>query len=218
MPAYLPHIIRNNHFLLTAEKTAYWEEQQILIISDMHLGKSGHFRKNGIAVPTAVFRNDMQKLLAGLQFFKPKELIIVGDLFHSNENKEWPFLQRWLSDMPQVNIHLVRGNHDILHDNLYQDAGILVHDKLLSIGDMAFVHDMADITFKQDAFIFSGHVHPAVVIKGQGKQSMRLPCFFFTQDYAILPSYGSFTGLHTLNPSTKDHVFVIAGKEVMQLQ
>ena len=29
----------------------FWEEEKALIVSDLHFGKTGHFRKSGIAVP-----------------------------------------------------------------------------------------------------------------------------------------------------------------------
>ena len=48
---------------LSAERCIFWEEQSALIVSDLHLGKTGHFRKAGIAVPQSVFKEDLQHLL-----------------------------------------------------------------------------------------------------------------------------------------------------------
>ncbi|HSN61423.1 MAG TPA: hypothetical protein VLR49_10840, partial [Ferruginibacter sp.] len=88
MNSHLPHIILNNHFLLSANRTIFWEEQKALILSDLHIGKSGHFRKNGIGIPQNMLSEDMQRLFAEIQFYNPSKVIIVGDLFHSHSNKE----------------------------------------------------------------------------------------------------------------------------------
>ncbi len=61
----------------------YWEEERSLILSDLHFGKTGHFRKAGIAVPQSVYREDLLRLLSLIQYFQPRQLLVVGDLFHS---------------------------------------------------------------------------------------------------------------------------------------
>jgi len=63
-----------------------------LIISDLHFGKTGHFRKSGIAVPQGVYKEDLQRLVSQIQYFQPSQLIIVGDFFHSQLNKELELL------------------------------------------------------------------------------------------------------------------------------
>jgi len=109
------HIIRNNHFWLSAQRCAFWEEEKTLILSDLHFGKTGHFRKAGIAIPQNVYKEDLQRLVLSIQHFNPSQLIIVGDLFHSHENKELDWFKRWRGDLSSVTIQLVKGNHDILH-------------------------------------------------------------------------------------------------------
>ena len=36
---------------LLPERALYWPAQHTLIVADLHWGKAGHFRKNGIAIP-----------------------------------------------------------------------------------------------------------------------------------------------------------------------
>ena len=45
------HKILDQQFWLTTERTMFWEDEKSLIVSDLHFGKTGHFRKSGIAVP-----------------------------------------------------------------------------------------------------------------------------------------------------------------------
>ena len=114
-----------------------------LILSDLHFGKTGHFRKAGIAVPSAVYREDLLRLLSLIQYFQPRQLLVVGDLFHSRENKELHLFRRWRDDFPDLGIRLVLGNHDILRAGWYEEAGITVSRDLLRMGEFAFIHDIA---------------------------------------------------------------------------
>src|SRR6188472_996645 len=100
MHQYILHTILNNHFILSANRIIYWEEEKALILSDMHLGKSGHFRKNGIGIPQNIFKEDMQRLFAEIQTYKPVKIIIVGDLSHSQSNKEFDLFLKWRKDLP----------------------------------------------------------------------------------------------------------------------
>jgi DNA ligase-associated metallophosphoesterase len=217
MSVYLHHVLLNNHFLLTSERTIFWENENALILSDLHLGKTGHFRKSGIPVPQSVLVEDMQRLVAQIQFYKPGKLIIIGDLFHSGENKELHFFMRWRNDLGLLPIHLIRGNHDILHKKWYEEADIIVHEHVLDIGDFSFIHDINDCS-TGDKYCFSGHVHPGVRITGMGRQSLYLSCFYFGKKYAILPAFGKFTGTYTIEPEKNDAVFGLVGNKVMRIQ
>ena len=124
MAPFIPHDLLDNRFILTANKSIFWENEQALILSDLHIGKSGHFRKSGIAIPQSILLEDMQRLLDQVQYFKPARIIIVGDLFHSHANRELDLFMRWRDQFNQVPFELVMGNHDILDTNWYHDAGI----------------------------------------------------------------------------------------------
>lgn len=200
----------------------YWEEERTLIASDLHIGKTGHFRKSGIAMPQAVFKEDMQRLIASLQFFKPDHLLIVGDLFHSVANKELNLFKKWREDLPDLQVTLVKGNHDILKEDWYAAAGIVVQaDGLLSKG-ICFTHDNSCSTTRMDGtgrvqYTISGHIHPGIAIRGAGRQSISLPCFYFGETYAILPAFSRFTGTALIRPNAGDAVFAIVNQTVMRV-
>jgi uncharacterized protein len=135
--------IKGQQLWLSPDRCIFWEEERSLILSDLHFGKTGHFRKSGIAVPQYVYREDLQRLLTLIQYFQPRQLLIVGDLFHSRENKELELFQKWRDDLPELQIQLIKGNHDILHESWYQAAGIGVSHEYLRIGAFSFIHDIA---------------------------------------------------------------------------
>lgn len=218
MPSFVQHTIRNNSFVLHSNRSIFWEDTKALILSDLHIGKTGHFRKHGIAVPTAVTKEDMQRLVIAIQYFKPSKLIIIGDLFHSVENKEHDWFVKWRKDFPRVEFVLVKGNHDIAEDNWYRDAGINSVPQITSFEGFSFIHSAEDFDFENNTdYVFSGHVHPAVRISGPGRQSLKLPCFYFTEKYSVLPAFGKFTGNFLIKPSNNEFVFAVTNNQVIRI-
>jgi DNA ligase-associated metallophosphoesterase len=211
----LLHKINGHQFWLSAEKALFWEEEKALVLSDLHLGKSGHFRKAGIPIPQGVMKEDMQRLLQLIHYFNPMQVIVVGDFFHSSNNLELDLFKRWRNDLASVSIKLVRGNHDILHNEWYRDAAVEVIENDLCLKEFCFTHDNNDVHPEQ--YTFTGHLHPGIVLNGLGKQSLRFPCFYFTSTHCILPAFGKFTGLANIQPSHKDVVYAIVDKSLIKL-
>jgi len=209
MPQIIPHCIHQNSFLLSSEKCIFWEEKKTLILSDLHFGKTGHFRKSGIAVPQDAFKEDMQRFVSLLQNYKPNNVIVIGDMFHSHDNKEHALFLKWRKDFEQLNIQLVMGNHDILHKKWYSDAGIELLEGCHAMNEICFVHDIEDTEMEEGKYYFSGHVHPGISISSGPRQSVHLPCFYFTKQYAVLPAFGKFTGTYPIKPKRGENVFAI---------
>jgi DNA ligase-associated metallophosphoesterase len=204
--------IKEQQLWLSPERCIFWEEEKALVLSDLHFGKTGHFRKSGIAVPASVYKEDLHRLLTQIQYFQPKQLLIVGDLFHSLENKELELFRRWREDLSHLTVRLIKGNHDILEEGWYGEAGILVHKDLLEIGAFGFIHDITESNHCS-AYCFSGHIHPGVWISGMGKQALRFPCFYFGEGYAVLPAFSRFTGTASINAAPGSNVFAILPPE-----
>ena len=100
-------------------------------------------------------------------------------------------------------------------------AGITVVEDGLTINGICFTHDKNGC--KPDAtteirYTISGHVHPGVVVRGLGKQSLSFPCFYFGEDYAVLPAFSRFTGTYNVRPQPGDNVFAIADDCVIKIK
>lgn len=217
---FSPHkfILQNQTLWLSPQRCIFWEEERSLILSDLHFGKSGHFRKSGIGVPQNVFKEDLQRLFAQIQFFKPEQLLIVGDMFHSYANKEIDLFIKWRKDIPAISMQLIKGNHDILAKKFYSKADIEVTQGKLSVKDFCFTHDISLSCNDDDIFTFSGHVHPGIRLNGVARQEINLPCFYFAKDYAILPAFSHFTGLYKIKPKPADKVFALVENKVLKIQ
>ena len=218
MNALVSYSINENDFVLSPDRVLFWEQKKTLIIADLHIGKTGHFRKSGIAVPSTVYKDDLHCLFTQILFFKAEQLIIAGDLSHSKSNKELDLFKKWRHDFPGLRIQLVNGNHDILEEEWYKEMGIKRSDEL-KIGDFAFRHDPDDIAVsKKNKFTFCGHVHPGITIKGKGRQSLQFPCFYFSHSYCVLPAFSRFSGLATIEPKEGENVFAIIENGILQVK
>jgi len=208
--------LQQQRYWLSPERMVFWEEEKALIVSDLHFGKTGHFRKSGIPVPQSVYKEDLQRLVSQLQYFQPRQLIVVGDMFHSHANKELELFKKWRHDFPHLVIRLVKGNHDILQDKWYEELQIETTEQL-SIKEISFTHDITDVddNTAPDHYFFSGHIHPGVHMRGAGKQSLHFPCFYFSPAFCVLPAFSRFTGLATVRPGAGDEVFAIVNHSII---
>lgn len=195
--------------MLLPERAFFWSKQKSLIVSDVHLGKAGHFRKHGIPVSTKVHIHDLTILDNLIKEHKPKEVLLLGDLFHSHENSEWNDFIRFLKNHDSLDFILIEGNHDILSE--YPDELKVV--KKLVKGPFSFTH----IKEEDQYYNISGHIHPGVRINGKARQGITLPCFWFSSEFAVVPAFGQFTGVKKVKPKPEDKLYAIAGNKVVEL-
>ncbi|MDE3252642.1 MAG: ligase-associated DNA damage response endonuclease PdeM [Bacteroidota bacterium] len=218
MPPPIQHIIQNQHLWLSAQRCIYWEENKTLILSDPHFGKTGHFRKQGIAVPQPVYQEDLQRMVTEIALYSPEQVIVVGDLFHSIVNKEMDLFVKWRRDFRQLDFLLVKGNHDILTGDWYAAADIQVKEGIYTTHGFDFVHDPAEAGSGAGNYVFSGHLHPGVRLQGLGKQSLQFPCYYFSDKQAILPAFSKFSGLSMVRKKKADKIFAIVNQSLVPVQ
>jgi len=204
--------INSQTFILHPHGCIFWKERSMLLISDVHLGKIGHFRKFGAAVPQKAVHKNFMLLDEVLAHFQPFQVCFLGDLFHSAMNKEWLLFENWVRKSP-TELILVAGNHDIISPLKFEALDIQLVQELI-LDDFLLTHHPEE---KDGLFNFCGHIHPAVRLQGYGRQRLKLPCFFKKQQQLILPAFGEFTGTYALEPTKEDDVFVIVEGEVIKV-
>lgn len=214
----IPFEILNQNLLLLPQKAIYWQQERALIVADVHLGKVGHFRKAGIAVPRDMEQNDLAVLSDLIFEHQPQKIIFLGDFFHSDINSDWDWFILWRSQFPKLGIILVRGNHDIIDDVYYERLNIILHDHL-HIGPFLMLHKPIEESKipEPEGYVFCGHIHPGVRLVGRGRQTITLPCFAFGSQQVILPSFGKFTGKVAIRSNKTDRVFAVAQNKVLAI-
>lgn len=209
-------LLRENNLLLLPEKAVFFEDHRILLLADLHLGKVNHFRRSGIAVPTSVNTKNLELLIDLLNKLTPKQVIFLGDLFHSHYNEEWEAFGQVIRHFKGINFDLVMGNHDIMSALQYERCELNVHEQM-EVDSFLLTHEPIE-KIQPDKYNIYGHVHPGVRLRGKGRQALTLPCFFFGKDHAIMPAFGSFTGFVRVPVKKSDAVFIIADQKVIEME
>jgi len=204
---------KGQSLILHPYKAIFWEEQNALLIADLHLGKINHFVKHGIPLPKADDGQTLTRLQDLLVEYNPASVFMLGDLFHSDWNESWDDFVDFIGVHHQVSFKLVPGNHDIMDETFYGNAGLKVCPDELFIDPFLLTH-IKPIENKTHPVI-SGHLHPGVFLTGRGRQRLKLPCFWLGDNSMVLPAFGNFTGLSPIKVLSDQSVFVIAEDSVI---
>ncbi|MCX2574256.1 ligase-associated DNA damage response endonuclease PdeM [Pedobacter sandarakinus] len=200
--------------ILDKERALYLPQHGLLAISDLHLGKTAHFRSAGVQVPATLAQNDLQRLSLLISKYKPSTLLINGDMFHHGLNTDIDEFAIWRKQYQQLELLLVKGNHDRLARADYASMGISIHEPSFCLGPFCFIHDAPQCT-EEELYPISGHIHPGVTIVGKAKQRLKFPCFFFGKAYAVLPAFSTFTGLYNIYPKSNEQIYAITPNHVV---
>ena len=168
-----------------ASGALYWAAERLLVVSDLHLGKSARMaRRGGGLLPPYETRATLERLDADLEASGARRVICLGDSFDdltagtelAESDRLW--LTRMMAGRDWV---WIEGNHD-------PGPGTLggSHLAQLQLGPLVFRH----ITEAAARGEVSGHYHPKARLAGQSR-----PCFLLSDPARlILPAYGAYTG------------------------
>jgi len=198
---------------LTNQRALYWQKHSVLIISDLHIGKTAHFRRHGIPVTYQVLEKDLTRLAQLIVHFKAKQIIIVGDLFHADNNTDIKLFKNWINNFTDLNWILVKGNHDRFSKSITQGLDFDIFHTY-ELNPFVFIHDFNEKY--SDEFTISGHIHPGIFIKGKGRQRIKLPCFQVSENQLILPAFSLFTGLNTKTNTDTMRIYVFTDEEIFE--
>ncbi len=201
---------------LLPDKALYWPRERTLFVADLHLGKAAHFRAEAVPVPMGTTRENLARLARLLKRTGAERLVILGDLWHSQQALAPATLElvfAWRTKYSSLDAILVMGNHDAKLDAIPKAFALRVEDEGVAMGPFELRHHPCDEG--AGGYRLAGHIHPSVTLEGKGRDSLRLPCFWFTDSQGVLPAFGELTGTARVQPRPSDRVFVVAGSRVM---
>ncbi len=202
---------------LMAERAAYWPERATLFVADTHWGKAAAFRANLIPVPGGTTESDLARLTSAILRTSPRRIVLLGDALHSRDGrseKTFQSLAAWRARHAEIEILLVRGNHDRKAGDPPEGLGIHCVDAPVIEAPFVFQHHPSETPA---GYALAGHIHPAVRLRGRGLQRATLPCFHFAPGVATLPAFGSFCGSALIQPGPADRVYAIADDEIVNI-
>lgn len=195
---------------LLAQRAAFLPEHGALLVADAHIGKAVSFRKLGVPVPEATTEGTLARLSAAVAATGARHIVFLGDLLHSARARAAATVAavaRWREAHAELELTLVRGNHDGHAGDPPADWGVRCVDEPWLLGGLALCHHPQE---HAEGYVLAGHIHPAVVLAGRAHETLRLPCFHLGPRTGVLPAFGEFTGSHVLPRAAGDRVFAVA--------
>lgn len=200
--------LQQENFVMHQDKVVHWENENALLLGDLHAGKAMHFRKSGIPLSSDHLLRDLNKVAALVTHFKADKVWFLGDLFHSTHNEECQLIDDWLQHQPFKST-LVVGNHDVhaMHESTIDSK------PTLEIRNILLTHEPTNSSTKTN---ICGHLHPGFSMSGPGRQHLNLPAFYVSEKHFVLPSFGRLTGKKaykeyinkcTIYPITEEGIF-----------
>ncbi|MES2634387.1 MAG: ligase-associated DNA damage response endonuclease PdeM [Pseudomonadota bacterium] len=201
---------------------AYIPSEQTLLIADAHFGKAVSFRKLGVPVPSGTTAANLEVLSRAIADTGATRVVFLGDFLHSvrsHARGTLDVISAWRARNAALELTLVRGNHDDRAGDPPASLAIHVVDEPLRLGPFALCHHPRPVN---GAYVLCGHWHPCISVSGRAFERLRLPCFWFGDDtgalvqnaVGVLPAFGSFTGMHRIEPRAGDRIFPVAGDVV----
>jgi len=146
-------------------------KEQVLIVSDLHIGWEVALAQEGIHVPSQTPKMK-DKLLKLIDLYKPTSLLFLGDVKHAIAKVE---LEEW-KDIPDLfetlskkvsDIKVVLGNHDGNLEPLLPTSVRILPTTGMALWDAGFFHGNAwpapELLNCRNLVI--GHVHPTVMFR-----------------------------------------------------
>src|ERR1700712_3921216 len=174
-------------FLADLSGALFWQEQRLLVVSDLHLEKGSSFAARGVLLPPYDTVATLSRLAAVIARHDPRMVIALGDSFHDRDAHE----RLSASDREALEVMQVRrdwiwiaGNHD---PALPPDLGGVVASEV-AIGPIIFRHEPTGASGE-----IAGHLHPKARVTTRGR-SVERRCFASDGMRAVMPAFGAYTG------------------------
>lgn len=166
----------------------HWPERNLLVVADLHLGKSARIaRRTGTFLPPYESRDTLARLSSDLDKTSARRVICLGDSFDDLD------AATQLSDEDAMTLLRLQAGRDWIWIEGNHDPGPVAlggsHLAELIEGPLTFRH----IAQPESNGEVSGHFHPKARLLARGRSISR-PCFLYDVARLILPAYGTYTG------------------------
>lgn len=219
MSATVELALAGERLQLRPERAVFLPDRGTLLVADVHVGKAQSFRRLGVPVPNGTTNATLAALSALLAATQADRVVFLGDFLHSAHAQApatLAALARWRGQHARLALTLVRGNHDRRAGDPHAALGIEGVDEPLLLGGLALCHHPQTLPGR---YVLAGHWHPCVSVGGRARDRLRLPCYWFGDEQVrplgVLPAFGAFTGMHTIDRQAGDRVWAVGDERVV---
>ena len=175
----------NENLQLLPSGALFWPDKFMLVVSDLHLGKSERIaRRGGSLLPPYETAETLLRLSDEVDRCAPKTVLCLGDSFDDVD------AANALEDTHLVTIQKMQAGRSWLWIEGNHDPGPLevggTHLTEHREGQLVFRHIAKP---DGDAGEISGHYHPKARVGSASR-----PCFIADENKMIVPAFGAYTG------------------------
>ena len=191
-------------FIADLSGALFWEEQGLLVVSDLHLEKGSSFARRGVLLPPYDTAATLALLGILIGRRNPRMVIALGDSFHDSDAHNR--LSRADSEaivamQARRDWIWISGNHD---PALPSDIGGIVAEEV-AVGPIVFRHEPTGAPGE-----IAGHLHPKARVSTRGR-SMERRCFACDGERAVMPAFGAYTGGLSIRDAAFAKIFQTLG-------
>lgn len=206
---------------LYAARALFWPAAKTLFIADTHWGKEATFQHAGIPIPPGSSAKDLARLSALLTRTQAERLLILGDFFHTHSSRAPHILndlRRWRALHSALEVILIKGNHDRHAGVPPDELHVLCVEEGYPLDPFICRHQpLEKAEVPQGCFILAGHLHPVFTLSDGAGSHLRLPCFHFGTQQAVLPAFASFSGGFNISPQKQERVYVTIEEQIYKV-
>ena len=221
--SFIKKNIFEDQIIFDVSGCVFLQSLEILIVSDLHFGKSLSFFEEGNMIPPYDLDETIKNLNHVVLKYKPSKLVFLGDNFHDNhtvKNLSHLYLKKLNLLLNDIETIWIEGNHDYNLKNKKKLNGNFLN--YYCIKNYEFVHIKSEVN-ELNNLQFSGHYHPKTTFKINGV-NYQFKCFVLTKNFCILPSFGTYTGGLDINSKTfsqilplKKKLIVLGNKQIIEI-
>jgi len=197
-----------------ARRAIWFERLSVLAVADLHIGYAWAHRHSGQMLPLHQPDDTIGRLKALVDFYKPSELLVLGDIVHRALAlpEIQAELQRLMAELKGV--RLIAGNHDRALEKLIAEPLITEY---VRAGHL-FVHGHQAIDRPER--IIMGHEHPAISVGDGVSTSVKCPCFLISRKTIVLPAFSLWAagGVETALRERFERAVAILGDKLLPIQ
>lgn len=181
----------------------YFQEEDVVIVSDLHLGLESLMASSGVYFPKFQLDEMKEEFENIIEKVEPEKIVINGDLKHEfsettwEEREEVQDLLEFLTEKVEE-VLILKGNHDNYLIYAVKDFDNVKLEEKVVLDNATFLHGDEEIDLKNlnTEYLIIGHEHPALALKDDLGIKEKVRCFLYgelvSKKIIVLPAMSKF--------------------------
>lgn len=173
---------------LDARRAAFFQDERLLVVSDLHWGYATSHRARGNLLPDWGDEEIARHLTGLIRDYRPAEMLWLGDSLHTLQGRA--HAEAFLASA-EVPVTILPGNHDARWEHARGAPAIIRAGRLFHHGDAppaALRRDDPEI------MEVIGHHHPAFEWWDGAGGRLKVPALVWSRERMILPAFSPWAG------------------------